>query len=73
MAQTVSAEFGKEEGLSSNLRVCIKSDVGTNYDCSEHFFFPGTGALPPALLNSTPKTNVMKRCPSMCMFQPVPT
>lgn len=72
MAQTVSAEFGKEEGLSSNLRVCIKSDVGTMI-VPNTFFFSRRGALPPALLNSTPKTNVMKRCPSMCMFQPVPT
>lgn len=46
MAQTVSAEFGKEEGLSSNLRVCIKSDVGTMI-VPNTFFFSGTGALPP--------------------------
>ena len=54
MAQPVSAEFGKDEGLSLKLRVCIKSDVGTMIVPNPFFLF-GTGALPPALLNSTPE------------------
>lgn len=47
MAQTVSAEFGKEEGLSSNLRVCIKSDVGTMIVPNTFFFPAGELSHPP--------------------------